>query len=83
MTKNEDFLTIVINKLNYRQTQRTFIRSKSNEVNESGEHLYFLLVREDYTFKNSCMILLTYGNMIGDNFDRNFQISDKGNNYNF
>ena len=83
VTKNEDFLTIVINKLNYRQTQRTFIRSKSNEVNESGEHLYFLLVREDYTFKNSCMILLTYGNMIGDNFDRNFQISDKGNNYNF
>lgn len=83
VTKNEDFLTIVINKLNYRQTQRTFIRSKSNEVNESGEHLYFILVREDYTFKNSCMILLTYGNMMGDNFDRNFQISDKGNNYNF
>ena len=83
VTKNEDFLTIVINKLNYRQTQRTFIRSKSNEVNESGEHLYFILVREDYTFKNSCMILLTYGNMMGDNFDRIFQISDKGNNYNF
>lgn len=81
VTKNEDFLTIVINKLNYRQTQRTFIRLKSNEVTENGEHLYFLLVKEDYALKNSCMILLTYGNLFEKNFDRDFQINDKSKFY--
>ena len=80
VTKDDDFLSIVISKLNYRATQRTFIRNKSNEVNENGEHLYFLMIKEDYVLKNGCIILLTYGNILGDNFERNFQIAEKSQN---
>ena len=80
VTKDDDFLSIVISKLNYRATQRTFIRNKSNEVNENGEHLYFLMIKEDYVVKNGCIILLTYGNILGDNFERNFQIAEKSQN---
>ena len=80
VSKDDDFLSIIVTKLNYRQTQRVFIRNKSNEVNENGEHLYFLMIREDYAAQNECMVLLTYGNLLGDNFDRNFQIAEKAQN---
>ena len=80
VSKDDYFLSIIVTKLNYRQTQRVFIRNKSNEVNENGEHLYFLMIREDYAAQNECMVLLTYGNLLGDNFDRNFQIAEKAQN---
>ena len=80
VSKDDDFLTVIVSKLNYRRTQRVFIRNKSNELNEKGEHLYFLMIREDYAAQNECMILLTYGNLLGDNFDRNFQIVENAQN---
>ena len=89
VTKNEDFLTIVVSKLNYKQTQRMFIRnnnsnsnsnsanaSKVNENNEIEEVVNVFLVKENFTSKHNCSVMLTYGNVIQDmnSLERNIQV---------
>ena len=85
VTKNEDFLTIVVSKLNYKQTQRMFIRnnnnnagaSKVNENNEIEEVIHVFLVKENFTSKHNCSVMLTYGNAIQqdmNSLERNIQV---------
>lgn len=88
VTKNEDFLTIVVSKLNYKQTQRMFIRNSNstnssgvskvvNENNEIEEVINVFLVKEDFMSKHNCSVMLTYGNAIQqdvNSLERNIHI---------
>ena len=81
VTKGEDFLTVVVNKLNYYPVQRQFIRSNNQILNENGEYeenLVFFLIKESYIKENNCIISITYSGINDVNFDPNsFQLSNK------
>ena len=85
ITKGEDFLTIVVNKLNYYPVQRQFIRSNNQILNENGEYeesLIFFLVKESYIRDNNCIICITYSGIKSINFNPNsIQISNNIKNY--
>ena len=81
VTKGEDFLTVVVNKLNYYPVQRQFIRSNNQILNENGEYeenLVFFLIKESYIKENNCIISITYSGINDVNFDPNsIQLSNK------
>ena len=85
VTKGEDFLTIVVNKLSYFPVQRQFIRSNNQIINEKGEYeenFMFFLVKENYVRDNNCIIFITYTGINEVNFDPNsIQLSNKIKNY--
>ena len=85
VTKGEDFLTIVVNKLSYFPVQRQFIRSNNQILNEKGEYednLVFFLVKENFIRDNNCIICVTYGGINDVNFDPNsIQLSNNIKNY--
>ena len=85
VTKGEDFLTIVVNKLSYFPVQRQFIRSNNQIINEKGEYeenFMFFLVKESYVRDNNCIIFITYTGINEVNFDPNsIQLSNKIKNY--
>jgi hypothetical protein len=85
VTKGEDFLTIVVNKLSYFPVQRQFIRSNNQILNEKGEYeenFMFFLVKESYVRDNNFIIFITYTGINEDNFDPNsIQLSNKIKNY--
>ena len=71
VNKEEDFLTIVINKMGYFPIQRTFIRDKNmiiNECDQYYEEMSFLLVKKSFVNNNKCILILTYSNIKKNNF---------------
>ena len=79
--KELDFLTIVIEKMEYFPTQRVFKRKPDTKKNSKGEYeekMTFLLIKKNYVINNQLMIIITYSNLYEDNFDtKNIQISNK------
>ena len=80
VTKGEDFLTIIVNKLNYFPVQRIFIRNNNfqvNEKNEYKENYVFFLVSEKFLHEQHCMICVIYSGFYDTNFEPNsIQLSD-------
>ena len=71
VNKEEDFLTIVINKVGYFPIQRTFIRDKNMIVNECDQYyegMSFFLVKKNFVYNTKCILILTYSNIKKNNF---------------
>ena len=79
--KGLDFLTIVIEKMDYFPVQRIFVRKSEGKINNKGEYeekMIFYLVKKNYVRNNNLILIMTYGNILGNNFGiNNIQISDK------
>ena len=79
--KELDFLTIVIEKMDYFPTQRVFKRKPDTKKNSKGEYeekMTFLLIKNNYVINNKLMVIVTYSNLYAYNFDvKNIQISNK------
>jgi hypothetical protein len=79
--KGLDFLTVVIEKIDYFPVQRIFIRNSKAKINNKGEYeekIIFYLVRKDFVIKNQIFLIMTYSNLLGNIFDiSNIQISDR------
>ena len=79
--KGQDFLTIVIEKMDYFPTQRVFIRKSDAKINNKGEYeekMTFLLIKNDFILNNKIMLIMTYSNLYRDNFSvNNIQINKK------
>ena len=78
--KGLDFLTVVIEKIDYFPVQRIFIRNSKAKINNKGEYeekMIFYLVKKDFVIKNQIFLIMTYSNLLGNIFDiSNIQISD-------
>jgi hypothetical protein len=69
--KEEDFLTIVINKKGYFPIQRTFIRDKNmiiNECDQYCEEMSFFLVKQRFIYDSKHILITTYSNIKKNNF---------------
>ena len=79
--KGLDFLTIVVEKLEYFPVQRIFIRNSESKINNKGEYeekMIFYLVKKNYVKNNNLILIMSYVNILGNNFGiNNIQISDK------
>ena len=79
--KGLDFLTIVIEKMGYFPAQRIFVRKSKAKINNKGEYeekLIFYLVKKNYVSNNNLILIMTYGNLLGNNLLINStQICDK------
>ena len=76
--KEEDFLTIVINKKGYFPIQRTFIRDKNMIVNECDqyyEEMSFFLVRQKFIYDYKSILVTTYSNIRKNNFTEAYELS--------
>ena len=79
--KGLDLLTIVVEKMDFFPVQRIFIRNSEAKINKKGEYeekMVFYLLRKNYVIKNELMIIMTYCNLLGNNFDiSSIQISNE------
>ena len=79
--KGIDFLTIVVSKMDYFPVQRLFIRNSEAKINIKGEYeanMVFYLVRKKYVISNDLVLIMTYCNLLGNNFDLNgIMVSNK------
>ena len=79
--KGIDFLTIVVDKMDFFPAQRIFERNIEAKVNEKGEYeekIVFYLVRKKYVVNNDLVVIMTYCNLFGNNFDvSSIQISNE------
>ena len=80
VTKGEDFLTVIVNKLGYFPVQRIFVRNNNFQVNENNEYkenYVFFLVSEKFLHEQHCMICVTYSGFYDTNFEPSaIQLSD-------
>jgi len=72
---NDDFVTILANKNGYLAGQRTYVRE--NEMGDSSKGsikenrvkiITIVLIRESLIYIEKSIIMLTYSNLLGDNF---------------
>ena len=80
--KEEDFLTIVINKKGYFPIQRTFIRDKNmiiNECDQYYEEMSFFLVKKKFIYETKCILITTYCNIKKNNFSEAIDLSPNVN----
>ena len=79
--KGQDFLTIVIEKIDFFPTQRLFIRKSKAKINSKGEYeetITFFLVKKKFIVDNNIILVMTYSNLFRYNFDvKNIQINNK------
>lgn len=82
--KQEDFVTIVINKMGYFPIQRTFIRHKDMPIDENGQYIEdmsFFLVKKNFIINERCMLFTIYSNLKKNNFSpESIEISPNLNN---
>ena len=70
--KGLDFLTIVVDKIDFFPAQRIFVRNSGAKVNDKGEYeekIVFYLVRKKYVINNGLVLIMTYCNLLENNFD--------------
>jgi hypothetical protein len=71
----DQFLTILVDKQGFFNSQRTFIRD-FNESEKKPREVNVILVRESFILKENCIMIITYSNLIEENFEPQFQYSD-------
>jgi hypothetical protein len=82
----EEFMSIYVSKPGYFPAQRTYVRSKGSEdeveetkskdgLNDKKE-VVVILVKESYVNRNNCIVMTTYSNLPGENFEPFYLYSD-------
>ena len=60
----EDFITVYVDKPGFLPGQRTYIRDAGK-----GKEINVILVKESMMTKENCIVMVTYSNLVEDNFE--------------
>ncbi len=69
----EEYITIYVEKAGYFPAQRTCV---ANGTNGEPKEVVVLLVKENYVQKENCIMMITYSNLLDDNFEPVYLFSD-------
>ncbi len=80
---NEDFVSVFVEKPGYLPGQRTYIRDVAGNSGEEvvTKNIIVVLVKENYVLKDNSVVMVTYCNLLEENFEPVFLYSKNSKKY--
>ena len=81
--KDDNNITIIINKFGYFPSERKFIRNENLEIVNNENYIYtmnFVLIKKSLTSQCNKILFLSYANICKEIFEYSYQNDDKKNN---